>query len=220
MTRQSTLLLATLLLGVAACDKPDAPAAANQTKPAEPEAAPAEPKATPAEPEGEAKAVASGLALDMRFAAFTIINAETGREYCQVCEYGPSPKIIAVGTVDDEGFKQDLKQLDALVAKYGDKVKAFAVIAEPRDGALVTPVANKAELLAQAKQLKQELGLSFPVVIPAPKGEAPNGTFEDHYQVKLSRTIMFGDRENKVKYSEVAPADQAGLDAAIRAVIG
>lgn len=228
MTRHSTLLLATLLLGITACDKAEkadpkqAKAEADPAKPAE-QAKPEVDEPDPAEPKpvAEARTVASGLDLDMRFAAFDIINCESGDQYCQVCKYGPSPKIMAVGTIDDAGFKQDLKDLDALVKKYGDdKIKAFAVIADARDGALVTPVGNKDALQAQAKALKEELGLSFPVVLPAPKGDAANGVFEEHYQIKQSRTIMFADGQNKVKYSEVAPADKAGLDAAIKAVVG
>ncbi len=229
MTRHSTLLLATLLLGVTACDKGEKPdgeqAKAEAAKPeaAKPEAAKPD-EAKPADkPNAKAdeRTVASGLDLDMRFAAFDIINCESGDQYCQVCKYGPSPKIMAVGTIDDDGFKQDLQDLDALVKKYGDdKVKAFAVIADARDGALVTPIANKDELQAKAKALKEELSLSFPIVLPAPKGEDFNGTFEEHYQIKQSRTIMFADGKNKVKYSEVAPADKSKLDEAIKAVVG
>jgi hypothetical protein len=221
MTRTSTILLATLLLGITACDKPADDVA--KTQPAADEAKPADDEAKPAadEAQPEQVAVASGLALGERFAAFDIINCESGDQYCQVCKYGPSPKIMAVGTIDDEAFKQDLKDLDAMVAKYGeDKVKAFAVIAEVKDGALVTPLGNKDELQAKAKALKAELGITMPIVIPAPKNEAPNGTFEEHYQVKQSRTIMFADSRNQVKYSEIAPSDYASLDAAIKAAIG
>jgi hypothetical protein len=221
MTRQSTLLLATLLLGITACDKPDK----SEDKPAKAEAAAPEAPAEAAEPaapeaEAEARTVASGLDLDMRFAAFDIINCDSGDRYCQVCKFGSTPKIMAVGTIDDEGFKQDLKDLDELVKKYGDKVKAFAVIADAHDGALVTPTGNKDELQAKAKALKAELELSFPVVLPAPKDDGLNGIFEDHYQVKLSRTIMFADQKNKVKYSEVAPADKNALDEVVKAVVG
>jgi hypothetical protein len=228
MTRHSTLLLATLLLGITACDKAEPAdqkqAKADATKPDTAKADAKADEAKPAEPPNAAtdkRTVASGLDLDMRFAAFEIINCDSGDKYCQVCKYGPTPKIMAVGTIDDAGFKQDLKDLDALVKKYGDdKVKAFAVIADARDGALVTPLANKDQLQAQAKALKEELGLSFPVVLPAPEGDAVNGVFEDHYQIKQSRTIMFADGKNQVKYSEVAPADKTGLDAAIKAVVG
>ena len=221
MKRQTTLLLATLLLAVTACDKAeDASKQANADKPAAEDPKPAD--AAPAKDPAPAEAtVASGLDLGERFAAFDIINCDSGDQYCQVCKFGPSPKIMAVGTIDDEAFKKDLKDLDAMVAKYGeDKVKAFAVIADAKDGALVTPVGNKDELQAKAKALRTELGISIPVVIPAPKGDGPNGTFEDHYKVSQSRTIMFADGRNEVTYSEVAPSDYDALDAAIKAVVG
>ena len=44
--------------------------------------------------------------------------------------------------------------------------------------------------------------------------------FEEHYQIKQSRTIMFADGRNLVKYSAVAPADYASLDEAVKATIG
>jgi hypothetical protein len=204
MQRHASLVLATLLLGLSAigCDKP-----------ADPEPARAKP---------EVSAVAGGgLAVGQRFAAFEIINCDSGDAYCQVCKYGSSPKIMAVGTIDDEGFKRDLQQLDALVAKYGeDKVKAFAVIASNDNGRLGTPIANKDELQAKAKALREELGIQMPVVIPAPDEGGRNGVFEDHYQIEQSRTIMFADGRNLVKYSAVAPSDLASLDAAIKAAIG
>jgi hypothetical protein len=226
MQRQATLLLATLLLGLPAmgCDKPAEPvqAKSDAPKPAEVTPAPAE-VATPevAIPGAEASTVASGLALGQRFAAFEIINCDSGDEYCQVCKFGSSPKIMAVGTIDDEGFKQDLKYLDAMVAKYGeDKIKVFAVIASNDNGKLGTPIGNKDELQAKAKALRTELGISMPVVIPAPEAGGPNGVFEDHYQVKQSRTIMFADGRNLVKYSAVAPSDYASLDEAVKAALG
>jgi hypothetical protein len=211
MQRHATLLLATLLLGLAAigCDKP------TQAVQAKPDAA------EPATAEPEGPTVASGLALGQKFAAFEIINCDSGDEYCQVCKYGGSPKIMAVGTIDDEGFKQDLKQLDAMVSKYGDdKIKAFAVIASNDNGKLGTPIGNKDELQAKAKALREELGISMPVVIPAPDEGGPNGVFEEHYQIKQSRTIMFADGRNRVKYSAVAPSDYASLDEAIKAALG
>jgi hypothetical protein len=230
MQRHATLLLATLLLGLPAmgCDKPAEPvqAKADAPKPAEPAPEAAKPDApTPTEaapaPAPEASTVASGLALGQRFAAFEIINCDSGDEYCQVCKFGGSPKIMAVGTIDDEGFKQDLKALDAMVAKYGeDKIKAFAVIASNESGTLGTPIGNKDELQAKAKALRAELGISMPVVIPAPEAGGPNGVFEDHYQIKQSRTIMFADGRNLVKYSAVAPSDYASLDEAVKAALG
>lgn len=222
MKRHTTLLLTTLLLGMAACDKPAEvvekdPQASN--KPAPDASKPAVEPAAEAKP--EARTVASGLDLGMRFAAFDIVNCDSGDKYCQVCKFGGSPKIMAVGTIDDEQFKKDLQDLDAIVAKYGvDKVKAFAVIAESKDGALVTPLASKDDLQARAKALKAELGITMPIVVPAAAGDAVNGVFEDHYQIKQSRTIMFADSKNEVKYTEVAPENYQALDEAIKAAVG
>jgi hypothetical protein len=215
MQRHASHLFATLLLGLSSslasgCDKPVEPA---QAKPEAPQ-----PQVAPPE---VAALASGGLAIGQRFAAFEIINCDSGDEYCQVCKYGSSPKIMAVGTIDDEGFKRDLKQLDAMVTKYGeDKVKAFAVIASNDGGTLGTPIGDKDELQAKAKALREELGISMPVVIPAPDDGGRNGVFEDHYQVKQSRTIMFADGRNRVQYSAVAPSDLASLDEAIKAAIG
>ena len=110
---------------------------------------------------------------------------------------------------------------DAIAKKYADKdVKAFAVIAESTDGKLSTPLASAADIQAKAKALKAELNISMPVVIPAAEGDQPNARWEDHYKVSSSRTIMFADGRNNVKYSEVAPSDYASLDAAIQEVVG
>jgi hypothetical protein len=221
MKRHTTLLLTTLLLGMSACDKPAEPneKSPQAAKEPAPEAEKPAPEVEPAKP--EARVAASGLDLGMRFAAFDIVNCDSGDKYCQVCQFGGSPKIMAVGTIDDEQFKKDLQDLDAIVAKYGeDKVKAFAVIAESKDGALVTPLANKDDLQAKAKALKAELGITMPIVVPAATGEAVNGVFEDHYQIKQSRTIMFADSKNEVKYTAVAPENYQALDEAIKAAVG
>lgn len=223
MTRHTTLLLTTLLLGMPACDTPAENEQARQAAkpPTPPEKAPdtTSPAEKPAEP--AARTVASGLDVGMRFAAFDIVNCDSGEEYCQVCRFGGAPKIMAVGTIDDAEFKKDLQNLDAIVAKYGDdKLKVFAVIAEPKDGTLVTPTANRADLQAKAKALREELEIDMPVVVPAAEGDALNGIFEDHYQIRQSRTIMFADGKNVVKYSAVAPSDLKALDDAIKATVG
>ncbi len=228
MNRTSTLLLTALLLAPA-CDSGDAPAAADEAKPAAAEAKAEKPAEVAAaadadaeEPaEAEAKAVASGLALGDKFVAFDILNCDSGEQYCQVCRFGGSPKIMAVGTIDDPDFRKDLQDLDAIAKKYADKdVKAFAVIADAQDGKLATPLASAAELQEKAKALRTELNISIPVVIPAAEGDKPNARWEEHYQVSESRTIMFADGRNQVQYSQVAPSDYAELDKAIQAVVG
>jgi hypothetical protein len=163
----------------------------------------------------------SGLGVGGKFQAFDIVNCETGDQYCQVCKFGGSPKIMAVGTVDDPEFKKDLQNLDALVQKYGeDKVKAFAVVTDIKDGKAVTPTADRDALIAKVKALKTELGVKMPVVVPASEGGATNKEFDDYYNVTKSRTVMFADGRNSVKYSAVAPKDLAELNAAIQSVVG
>ena len=162
----------------------------------------------------------SGLGVGGKFQAFDIVNCDTGDQYCQVCKFGGSPKIMAVGTLDDPEFKNDIKNLDALVQKYGeDKVKAFAVVTDIKDGKATTPVADRDALVAKAKALRTELGVKIPVVVPANENGAPNAAFEG-YNVTKSRTVMFADGRNSVKYSAVAPKDLAELNTAIESVVG
>jgi hypothetical protein len=236
--KKNPLILVSLSLLFASACSPAADAGKDATKmdptPADAATAKVDASAKPAPKAAEApkpdpvalaaearKTGPGGLPVGKRFSAFQIINASTGKEYCQVCRYGSSPKIMATGTIDDPGFKEDLKNIDALLAKYGeDKIKAFAVIAEPKGDHLVTPSASREDLLAKAKALATELELTFPVVLPAPEGEGRNEVFEDHYNVKDSRTLMFADGGNLVKYNEVAPKDLATLDKAITEVLG
>ena len=221
MSRISLMLAAALLFP--ACDsgeteKDDAPA-----KPGADEAATAKPD-TPAKPDAEKKddrvLAASGLGVGGRLSAFQILNCDDGSEYCQVCRYGSSPKIMAVGTVDDEAFHKDLKDLDAIVKKYGaDKVKAFAVVTELEGGKAITPKDAKAAQ-EKAKALKAKLGVEFPVVVPAPEDGGKNGIWEDYYNITKSRTVMFSNGKNEVLYSGVEPQDFAALGEAIENVLG
>lgn len=162
-----------------------------------------------------------GLPVGERFTAFQIINAVSGDEYCQVCQYGSSPKIMATGTIDDPAFHEDLKNIDALLAKYGeDKVKAFAVIAAAEGDHLVTPMTEREALQARAKELATKLELTYPLVLPAPAGDKRNEIFEDHYNIKSSRTLMFADGRNKVQYVAVAPENLGALNDSITKTIG
>lgn len=225
----SLLMLATALV-VPACDSADAPkkadpakkADASDAKPAADEAKPkAEKKADPWQEKLAARVLAdSGLAAGGRLSAFDIINCDSGEEYCQVCRYGSSPKVMAVGTIGDEAFKKDLKDLDAIVAKYGDdKLKAFAVVTDLQDGKAITP-ADAAAAQAKAKSLKEELGISMPIVVPAPKEGGANKIWDEYYNITASRTVMFADGRNEVKWSGVASEDFADLNTAITEVLG
>ena len=59
----------------------------------------------------------------------------------------------------------------------------------------------------------------MPVVIPAAKDGAANQTWEEHYNVTQSRTLMFANGRNQVLYSQIAPSDLGDLDRAIKSVL-
>lgn len=219
------LLLAPPLALGAACGSPppaaDAPQAPSVA--AAPEAAPA-PAEAPGAPEAKAdnRVLAdSGLGVGGKLRAFQITNCESGEEYCQVCRYGASPKIMAVGDLDDPAFRTDLQNIDAVVKKYGeDKLKAFGVIAEIHDGKGLTPKEGREELIAKVKAMREELGITIPVVVPALEEGGGNEAFDGYYNITKSRTLMFADSRNAVRYSATAPSDLAGLNAAIVEVLG
>jgi len=215
-----TLGILAVALATGACDNKADPAPA-RTAAATPAPAPA-PAPEPAAPAADERVLAdSGLGVGGKFKPFDIVNCDSGEQYCQVCKFGGSPKIMAVGTIDDPEFRNDLQNLDALVQKYGeDKVKAFAVVTDIKDGKASTPLAEREALIARVKALKAELGVKLPIVVPAAEGGAANKEFDDYYNVTKSRTLMFADGRNSVKYSAVAPADLSELNTAIQAVVG
>ncbi|MEM9457395.1 MAG: hypothetical protein AAGF11_24660 [Myxococcota bacterium] len=161
----------------------------------------------------------SGLGKDGKLTAFDIVNCESGETYCQVCRFGGSPKLMAVGQLDDEAFHEDLKDLDAIVKKYGDdKLKGFAVITEIVDGKGVTSK-DVATLQQQANALREKLAISLPVVVPAPNEQGQNREWDEYYNITSSRTVMFADGRNAVKYSAVGPEDFSELNTAIQSVL-
>ena len=162
----------------------------------------------------------SGLDVGSRLSAFDIINCESGEQYCQVCKFGGNPKLMAVGTADDEAFKNDLKDLDAIAKKYASQnLKAFAVITDIVDGKATTPSDPKA-LQAKAEAIRKELGITMPIVVPAPGAEGSNKIWNEYYNITASRTVMFSDGRNNVEFSAVGPADWSGLAASIEKVVG
>lgn len=223
MTRSAALFeILAVALATGGCDNkaepaPKAPVSAEVAKPAPEPAKPAE----VAKPADDRVLADSGLGVGGKFKPFEIVNCESGEQYCQVCKFGGSPKIMAVGTIDDPAFRTDLQNLDALVQKYGeDKLKAFAVVTDIKDGKSSTPLAEREALLARLKALKTELGVKLPIVIPAAGDGAAHQEFDDYYNVTRSRTLMFADGRNSVRYSAVAPKDLSALNAAILSVVG
>jgi hypothetical protein len=230
---KTSLVVLTALLAIPACGQeaaePEKQAAeATPEKPAEaapdeaPEPEPAGPAAEmdPWQKKLESRVLAdSGIGVGGKLSAFDIVNCESGEEYCQVCRYGGSPKIMVVGAPDDDRFKANVKDVDAIVKKYGeDKVKAFAVVTDIADGKALTP-RDRAAAQKKADALRQELAVSMPVVIPSPGEEGGNRVWDEYYNITKSPTIMFADGRNEVKYSAVGPDDFAALNDAIKAVV-
>lgn len=225
--RRTSLVLAALLV-LPACDSgKDHVAAKSDPKRAKPEQdeSKVEPEeAPPVDPwqrKLQSRVLAdSGLGVGGKLSAFEIVNGESGEQYCQVCRYGSSPKIMAVGRADDEAFHKDLQDLDAIVKKYGeDKIKAFAVITELESGKAITPGDAEAAK-KRAGAIKQELDIGMPVVVPAPEEGGTNKVWDEYYNITRSRTVMFADSTNEVKFSAIGPEDWSKLDEAIREVIG
>ncbi len=219
-----TIAFAVLTMALTACDsKTEAPTVAGAPAVAAPPAASDKPAeaAEPVAPADTRVLAASGLGVGGKFKPFEIVNCDDGTQYCQVCKFGGSPKIMAVGTIDDPDFKNDIQNIDAVVQKYGpDKLKAFAVITPIHDGKATTPRTGRDELLAQVKALKAELGVTLPIVIAAVEDDASTPVFDEYYNITQSRTVMFADGRNAVQYSAVAPPDLSGLNTAILAVLG
>lgn len=221
MKKTSLTLLATLLVACGAPQPGADDAAAEAATPA-----PADKSATvkaeeAAKPVDNRVLADSGLGVGGKLRAFQITNCDSGEEYCQVCRYGNSPKIMAIGDVDDADFRNDLQNIDAVVKKYGeDKVKAFGVVAAISDGKGVTPTEAREELIAKIKAMREELDITIPVVIPALEEDGGNKAFDEYYNITQSRTLMFADGRNGVRFSAVAPSDLSGLNTAIQSVLG
>jgi hypothetical protein len=231
MSRVSLLLAA--LLVTPSCSAASPGEAGERAEPAAGGSAPGSPPTAPAEtPEVEpvveaeadpwqtklsARVLAdSGLGKDGKLTAFDIINCESGERYCQVCRYGSSPKLMAVGSLDDAAFHEDLKDLDAIVKKYGEeRVKAFAVITEIVDGKGRTPK-DVAALRERTEALRKRLAIAFPLVVPAPDEDGSNREWDEYYNITRSRTVMFADGRNTVQWSGVGPDDWSGLNEAIK----
>ncbi|MCB9752430.1 MAG: hypothetical protein H6713_20950 [Myxococcales bacterium] len=203
-----------------ACASTRAPEdSANQQTADEPTPAPVDaPKAAP-EPEApkDTRVLAeSGLGVGGELRPFEVVDAVSGERSCQLCELGPSPRIVAVGTLEDAAFHDDLQNLDAIVKKYGDaRLKAFGVITEIRDGRSITPIKQREELMERVKTLRAKLRVDIPIVVPATQDEGPNKAFDDYYNITRSRTLMLADGENTVKFSAVAPPDLFALNQSI-----
>ncbi|MFO1498435.1 MAG: hypothetical protein U1G07_08595 [Verrucomicrobiota bacterium] len=117
---------------------------------------------------------------------YEVKNVATGKEYCQVCAYGPKAgKIVAFGKLNDEGFWADLKKLQSLQDGY-QNLGVFAQVIDSKD--------SKAIKLAAEKH-----GVKFPVVVAVKKD------WDNAYKVEgVSRTIYYAQQNNKIVWTSTS----------------
>jgi hypothetical protein len=127
--------------------------------------------------------------------AYEIKNVATGKEYCQVCEYGSKAKIVAFGKLNDEKFWADLKKLNELHKNYeGKNLGIFAHIIDSTDTDAV-------------KAAAKEHGIDFPVVVTA------EADWNRKYKVNgVSRTIYYAPAKNKIAWTAVGLDGKAATD--------
>lgn len=155
--------------------------------------------------------------------SFTVMNAETGRLYCQVCVFAGKPILMAVAELGDARFEEDLVRMQKLVDASADKgLRAFAVLGQTRDGRFGSS-GDDAKASADVRALKQRLGLTFPlVIVPEPKGpETGNNTlFHQAYELKGTPTLYLASRDNVVVHTDVVRGPDADAQfEAVRAAV-
>jgi len=160
----------------------------------------------------------SGLNVGDKIEAFLVKNCDGGDPYCQVCKYGKRPKLISVGDLNDPAWVQDLQAIQKLHARYagdGKGLAVFGLAATIKDGK-ASPVQDSQAALARLKEIKEKYQITFPLVIAQNADEiykAQNKSnpgyriFESYYNVTTSRTVMFGDSSNTVRFNAVLASD-------------
>jgi hypothetical protein len=148
-----------------------------------------------------------------KMSAFIVQNCETAEKYCQVCQYGGKPKIMAIGDIDDKAFEQDLVRIQKVLDSGKEEgLVAFAVVGKVANQGF-QPLADEKGAMAKLDEMKKRLGLTFPVVI-VPKemseGQKKNyAPFNAAYEIAGSRQVFFAGADNKILFAEVIQADKA-----------
>jgi hypothetical protein len=137
---------------------------------------------------------------------FIIMDGATGDRYCQICAYGPKPKIVVFADVDDRSVEADLTRVQQLVDRYQEKgLVAFAVFGRIASNGF-TPVTNDEKTAAELKAMRDRLSLTFPVtVVPASYTEKEKkgyAAFVDTYDIPATRRLLYGDANNTVVFAE------------------
>ncbi|MDX1950818.1 MAG: hypothetical protein SFY81_01470 [Verrucomicrobiota bacterium] len=121
---------------------------------------------------------------------YEIKNVATGKEYCQVCQYGGKPaKVIAFGKLDDAEFWADLKKLQTIADK-NKEVGVFAQVLDSKDIKAIKAAADKN-------------GITFPVVVAVEKD------WDNAYKVEgVSRTVYYAKKQT-IAWTGVGLDDKA-----------
>jgi hypothetical protein len=160
----------------------------------------------------------SGLAPGSTLVPFECIHTESGDAQCPTSRADATPTIIAVGTADDEGFRRDLQDLDAIVHKYAGQLAAVAVITELEDGRART-ARDPQTARDTARELARRLRVSLPMVVPAPVQPGQPDVWAAYYNVTTSGTVMLANGDDEVVFWMVEPEDWFALDAALRPLL-
>jgi hypothetical protein len=126
--------------------------------------------------------------------AYEIKNAESGKQYCQVCAYGAKPgKIVAFGKLNDDAFWADLKKLQSLQSEF-KQLGVFAQVIDSKDLSAINGAARKH-------------GITFPVVVAVEKD------WDRAYKVAgVSRTIYYARKDNKITWTGTGLTEPAATE--------
>jgi hypothetical protein len=118
------------------------------------------------------------------FSPYLVTNTDSGKTYCQVCQYGALPaKMVAFGNFDDDAFWADLEKMQAWETVYGKKLGLFAHVLDSKDTVAIAAKARKHKI-------------TFPVVIPAEedwdKSWKVNGVSRTLYYATMSGITWVG----------------------------
>ena len=202
--------LVALTAASAAChSKPvDPQPDSERAEPAEPPQPPA-PSEPPVPPESPVARDPPIVEVGTMLVSTRVLNVETGREYCQICEYVGNPKIVAAGSLEDAEFHASLISLNKVIQDDPAKrARAFVVF-------ISSSFADEQSFTKDALALKKRLGLQIPVVIPPLDGSGATLEWQSLYNISKSQTFILADEDGVVLDSGVGPKALARMSQAL-----
>jgi hypothetical protein len=139
--------------------------------------------------------------------AFIVQDCQSKQKYCQVCAYSGKPTIMAIGDADDKEFENDLVAIQKVLTSSGSQgLTAFALVG-PIDKEGLSNFEKSSKALEKLKEMITRRAIKFPVVVlPNEMSEAQRqnyATFAQAYDIKTSRTVLFAEADNRIKFAEV-----------------